>query len=457
MEEKKRNIEGLSLSRRDFLKTTASASLGTALTGSALAGTASRGSQAEAESTDELRVALIGAGEQGRILIESCLRIPGIRFQAICDIWEYSQRYASRYLQKYGHEVRVYEDYREMLAQEKDLTAALVATPDWMHAAHANACLDAGLHVYCEKEMSNSLSQARSMVQTARRSGKLLQIGHQRRSNPRYIHAIERLLREENILGRVGQAYAQWNRAKADMRGWPKQYTMTPEKLAQYGYSSMTAFRNWRWYKKFAGGPIVDLGSHQIDLFSWVFGVNPSSVVASGGVDFYPGREWYDNVMVIYEFHNQLGTARALYQVQTTTKHGGFYETFMGENGSLVISEVPQRGNWAMREAHAPEWDSLVKEGLLQSEKPPIQKLDTRNIFLDVRVTAEAGRWPLPVELAKPAHQPHLENFFSAIRHGTPLSCPPEVGYETAVAVLKVNEAVESRRLLGLRPEQFKV
>jgi len=457
MEEKKRNIEGLSLSRRDFLKTTASASLGTVLTGSALAGTASRGSQVEAESTDELRVALIGAGEQGRILIESCLRIPGIRFQAICDIWEYSQRYASRYLQKYGHEVRVYEDYREMLAQEKDLTAALVATPDWMHAAHANACLEAGLHVYCEKEMSNSLSQARSMVQTARRSGKLLQIGHQRRSNPRYIHAIERLLREKNILGRVGQAYAQWNRAKADMRGWPKQYTMTPEKLAQYGYSSMTAFRNWRWYKKFAGGPIVDLGSHQIDLFSWVFGVNPSSVVASGGVDFYPGREWYDNVMVIYEFHNQLGTARALYQVQTTTKHGGFYEAFMGENGSLVISEVPQRGNWAMREAHAPEWDSLVKEGLLQSEKPPIQKLDTRNIFLDVRVTAEAGRWPIPVELAKPAHQPHLENFFSAIRHGTPLSCPPEVGYETAVAVLKVNEAVESRRLLGLSPEQFKV
>jgi predicted dehydrogenase len=457
MEDTKKSIKGPGLSRRDFLKTSASASLGAALTGTARAGTAFRRPQAEENTQDELRVALIGAGEQGRILIESCLRIPGIRFQAVCDIWAYSQRYASRYLKKYGHEVRVYEDFRELLAQEKDLDAALVATPDWMHASHTNACLEAGLHVYCEKEMSNSLSRARSMVQTARRSGKLLQIGHQRRSNPRYIHAIDRLLREKNILGRVGQAYAQWNRAKAEMRGWPKQYTIPPEKLAQYGYSSMTAFRNWRWYKRFAGGPIVDLGSHQIDLFSWVFGVNPSTVVASGGVDFYPGREWYDNVMVIYEFRNRQGTARALYQVQTTTKHGGFYETFMGENGSLVISEVPQRGNWAMREAHAPEWDSLVKAGLLQSEKPPIQKLDTRNIFLDVRVTAEAGRWPLPVELAKPAHQPHLENFFNAIRHGTPLSCPAEVGYETAVAVLRVNEAVESRRLLGFRPEQFKV
>lgn len=109
-----------------------------------------------------------------------------------------------------------------------------------------------------------------------------------------------------------------------------------------------------------------------------------------------------------------------------------------------------------MREAHAPEWDSLVKDGLLLSEKPPIQKVDTRNIFLDVRVTAEAGRWPLPVELAKPPHQPHLENFFDAIRIGTPLACPAELAYESAVAVLRVNEAVKSRQLLRFRPEQFK-
>jgi hypothetical protein len=84
-----------------------------------------------------------------------------------------------------------------------------------------------------------------------------------------------------------------------------------------------------------------------------------------------------------------------------------------------------------------------------------MQKVDTRNIFLDVRVTAEAGRWPLPVELAKPAHQPHLENFVNAIRHGTPLSCPAEIGYETAVAVLRVNQAVESRRIMQFHPEQF--
>ncbi len=443
------------ISRRKFLRSSASAGLGMALAGGALAKSA-LSPAVQKKKPAALTIAVIGAGVQGRVLIESCLRIPDIRIAAVCDIWEYSQRYASQYLKKYDQLVNVYEDYQDLLAKEKNLDAAIVATPDWVHADHANACLEAGLHVYCEKEMSNSLEKARSMVQTARKTGKLLQVGHQRRSNPRYLHAIDRLVHEQKLLGRINAIYAQWNRARSDMFGWPKQYTIPQNKLAKYGYNSMTEFRNWRWFKKYGGGPLVDLGSHQIDVFSWVLGTKPKSVMASGGRDYYQDREWYDNVMTIYEFQTRSGPARALYQVQTTTKHGGFYEAFMGENGTLVISEVPERGNWAMREAHAPEWDSLVKMGYLQSEKPPLQKVDTKNIFLDVRVTAEAGRWPLPVELAKPAHQPHLENFFSAILHGTPLSCPAEIGYESAVMVLMANNAVKLNRLLPFKPEQFR-
>ena len=79
-------------------------------------------------SPDDLRVAVIGAGEQGRVLIESMLRIPGIRIVALCDIWDYSRQYGSGYLRKYGHEVNVYEDYRDLLAREKGLDAAVVAT-----------------------------------------------------------------------------------------------------------------------------------------------------------------------------------------------------------------------------------------------------------------------------------------------------------------------------------------
>jgi len=295
------------------------------------------------------------------------------------------------------------------------------------------------------------------MVLTQRKTGKLLQIGHQRRSNPRYIHAIDTLIRKVKLLGRVTQAYAQWNRSVAEDLGWPKRYTMDAAKLAQYGYGSMTELLNWRWYRKYGGGPIVDLGSHQIDLYSWVFGVNPSSVIAGGGQDYYKTHEWYDNVMAIYEYNNEDGAGRCFYQVLTTTKHGGFYETFMGVNGSIVISEVPDRGNAAEREAHAPDWEPYVRQGLLKSVIEPIRPVTTRDVLVDVRVTQEAGKWPLPIELAKPAHQPHLENFFDAIRRGTPLNCPAEVGYETAVAVLRANEAVDAARKLEFRPEEFHV
>jgi predicted dehydrogenase len=438
----------MELSRREFVQAISATGAGLAVGKSALGETVG--------GANDLNVAIIGAGAQGRILIESCLKIPGIRFKAVCDIWEFSQRYAKRYVGKYGHEANVYEDYRELLAQEKDLDAVLVASPDWMHAEHANACMLAGLHVYSEKEMSNSLEKAASMVKTARDTGKFLQIGHQRRSNPRYIHAIDRLIREENLLGRVTHAHAQWNRAKTEDLKWPERYTMSAEKLAKYGYNSMSEFRNWRWYKKYGGGPIVDLGSHQIDLFEWVWGNHPRSVIAAGGVDYYPHHEWYDNVMCIYEYDTPQGVSRAYYETLTTTSHYGFSEAFRGVNGTIEISEVSQRANTAMREAHAPDWTPYVARNLLKAlAAPPIQKSSTKNVAVDVRVTAEAGKWPLPVELTKPAHQPHLENFFNAIRHGTPLNCPGEKGYETAVAVLAANRAVASNQRIEFKDADF--
>jgi len=412
---------------------------------------------ADKKNPDQLNVAVIGTGEEGRILIGASLRIPGIRFKAICDIYGYSQHYAKGILRNRGQIVNVYEDYREMLDSEKDLDAVIVATPDWMHAEHANACMKKGLHVYCEKEMSNSLEKAASIVRTARETGRIVQIGHQRRSNPRYIHAIEKLIHEIHLLGRVTHATAQWNRAKVKDLGWPKKYELSAATLDKYGYNSMTEFRNWRWYKKYGGGPIVDLGSHQIDLFEWVWGVNPSSVIASGGVDFYKQHEWYDNVLCIYEYKTPEGMARAFYETLTTTSHRGFSEAFRGVNGTIEIAEIPQRGNSVLHEAHAPDWDPYVAEGLLKKPSSSIKKSTTKDISVDSRASAEAGKWLLPIDLAKPAHQPHLENFFNAIRYGTPLNCPPEKGYETAVAVLAVNRAVASEKKIKFQKSDFHV
>src|SRR5512139_2594733 len=84
---------------------------------------------------DELNIALIGAGAQGQVLMNSCLKIPNVRFRAVCDIWEaYNLRRAHRMLEKFGQKLNPYEDYRSMLAKEKGLDAVLIATPDFWHA-----------------------------------------------------------------------------------------------------------------------------------------------------------------------------------------------------------------------------------------------------------------------------------------------------------------------------------
>lgn len=440
----------MGLTRREFVRTATAAGLMMTVPGWAQEPASAPG------KVDELAVGIIGPGSQGRFLLTKCLKIPGIRFAAVCDIWPYQREHASKLLEKYDQPVNVYEDYREMLDKEPQLDAVIVATPDWVHAEHTNACLRAGKHVYCEKEMSNTIEAARTMVATARETGKLLQIGHQRRSNPRYWHAL-RLIEKDKLLGRITHAFGQWNRPQLFELGWPKGKELDPQTLKRYGYPSMDAFREWRWYRKYSGGPLADLGSHQIDVFNWFLRTGPKSVMGSGGLDYYTaqkGRDWYDNAMTIYEYDTQAGPVRAFYQVLNTTSHGGFFETFMGDEGSLVVSEDTRKG-YILRELKAKrrEWED---------EAAKIETMDREAIELKIgeTLTPEGQRTPeaerMLAEAAKPPHQLHLENFFNAIRNATPLSCPAEVAFEVCVSVLRANEAIDTGRRIDFEPDDFK-
>ena len=325
------------INRRSFLQSTAALGAGLAFSPYILGQTQS------SASPDDINVALLGAGTEGQMLMNACKDIPGVRFKAVCDIWAaYNRRRTARILQAYGHDVKEYEDYKDMLADQKDLDAVIIETPDFWHSPHTCACLEAGLHVYCEKEMSNTVEGAKKMVDAAKKSGKLLQIGHQRRSNPRYQHCYNKLLKEANLLQQITTINGQWNRGKNSCEdlGVPEGTEIDKATLEKYGYDSMQKFRNWRWYKGLGGGPIVDLGSHQIDIYSWFLEANPKSVMASGGIDYWKGHEWYDHVMAIYEYQTKLGTVRAFYQTITTNSAQGYFEQFMGVEGTLVISEA---------------------------------------------------------------------------------------------------------------------
>ena len=435
---------------------------------------------------DDINVALLGAGSQGGVLMNACRRIPGIRFKAVCDIWTtYNQKRVSRMLKAYKHEHNTYVDYKEMLDKEKDLDAVIIATPDFWHSPHTEACLEAGLHVYCETAMSNTIEGAKKMVQAAKRTGKLLQIGCQRRSNPRYLHCYEKLLKDNKVLGRIAAVSGQWNRKVTGPLGWPQRAALDRPTLEKYGYESMAQFRNWRWYRGLGGGPVVDLGSHQIDVFNWFLGANPIYVMASGRTGYLDKytHQWYDTVMVVYEYETMSGPVSAYYQILSSNRHDGYFEKFMGDQGTLEVSETTNRTMVfpeLMNSANK-VWARCVKEGCLVGPDEMMKIIDKLTVeqiaklFVvdeslrlpqsdNVRNLAKGVIWPanrrvltLPVEMNKPYHQPHLENFFDAIAGKAALNCPAEVGYETAVAVLKVNEAVQAGRKLEFKPDEIAI
>jgi predicted dehydrogenase len=371
-----------------------------------------------------------------------------------------------------GQKPTGYEDIDEMLAKEKGLDAVVIATPDFWHSPHTVKCLEAGLHVYCEKMMSNTLEGARAMVRAMEKTGKLCQIGHQRRSNSRYRFTLDHLINGKKICGQIVNANAQWNRAlgsSQDIGGatLSDKIIVPPAVLAKYGFKDMHQFLNWRFYRDLSGGPISDLGAHQIDIFNWFLGAAPKSVYASGGNDYFKTREHYDNVMAIFEYDTPQGNVRAFYQVLTTTSSGGgFWENFMGTEASIKISEITSTSA-IYRESTAPKWDSLVDSGyLIRKPAPPKPEASAGAVKSYASAPPEIFDLPgdLPVitlksgeTVIKFAHQAHLENFFDSVRGKAKLNCDARHAFLSEAPIFWVNESAKIKQPIVFTPEQLSV
>jgi predicted dehydrogenase len=453
------NPEPSPLSRRDFLsKSLAGAGAGLVLGAPNLL----RAANQSTAGSEAIHIALVGFGKQGLVLFECLKNIPGLRFQAVCDISQASIdsfRSVTRKLPN-AEGAKFYEDIDEMLAKEQGLDAAIIATPDFWHSPHTVKCLEAGLHVYCEKMMSNTLEGARTMVKAMEKTGKLCQIGHQRRSNPRYNFTLNRLINGQKICGQIVNANAQWNRslgASQDI-SVDKNKPLDTALLNRYGFKDMHQFKNWRFYRDLSGGPISDLGAHQIDIFNWFLGATPKRVFASGGNSHFKNREHFDNVMCIFDYDTPHGEVRAFYQVLTTTSYGGgFFESFMGTEATVKISEIPSTSAIYKEDgAKKEKWEDLVNRGYLLKKPAPPAPVDNEGA-VKAYASAAPEVYDLPGSFAKPAHQPHLENFFAAVRGQAKLNCDARHAFESEAPIFWVNPSALSKQPIDFTSEHLSV
>ena len=439
------------INRRNFIGITATAGAGLVISKAVAA-------QIDNTPDNELNVALIGAGTQGETLMTTCLKMSkdsGVRFKAVCDIWQdLTLKRVLRLLQRYGHQIKGYVDYRQMLDEEKDLDAVIIATPDFCHAEQTIACLKAGLNVYCEAPMSNTIEGARQMAKAVRQTGKLLQIGHQRRSDPRYIHCQDKLINSSRLLGRITAVNAQWNQSARPDRGWSKKRQVNSATLTKYGYNSMHRFKNWMWYKDLGAGPAVDFGVHQIDVINWFLGTNPKYITARGGTYYYDRKthEWYDVVRIIFDYETGQGPVSVCCQTLLTNGYRGDFEIFMGDMGTLELSQTPGK-NTVYRNPDAPDWDKWVRLGFLH--RPGIKEKKQDDSVIDVGETRPPVKYTIPVVIKDPYYKPHLQNFFDTIRGKASLNCSAETAYVATATALKINEALVAGRTLAFEPEEF--
>lgn len=439
------------LQRRHFLRSTTAIASGLALSSKAIAQT---------NINNVLNIAIIGTGTQGQKFINVCSKIPDIRIAAICDVWEtYNLNRSSQMLAVFKQEHQSYTRYEDLLEKENGIDAVFIATPDAFHEKQTLDALQTGKHVYCESMMSNTIEGARSMVKAAKDSGKLLQIGYQRRSNPYYRYGRQQILNETRMLGKLVALNGQWNRPVQPERGFPRRFPVADDTLQALGFDSMQQFRNWMWYQKFSGGPIAELGSHQTDVFNWFLNSYPLSITATGGTDYYDpqSHDNPDTVMALYEYTYQDKPVRAHYQTINANSNFGYYESFMGDEGTLYMSESSGR-NKVYHEPNAPDWAKWENIGIIKNvltdQKP---KPKDPEVVGDVQESVIPPEYDLPVQINGSVLQPHLENFFNAIRGKEPLNCPAEIGFTATVCTIKTLEAVHSHQKIELKESDFLV
>ena len=246
-----------------------------------------------------LRHAGIGVGGMGTSDLDQISAHGEVDIVALCDVDEGHLKAAA---EKYP-DARLYRDWRELLRAEKNrIDSVSVTTPDHMHASITTAALAERKHVYCQKPLTRTVAESRSVARAAERARVVTQMGIQNHSNPPYAQAFQ-LFRA----GHIGQVYEVhvWSDRPA---GWWPQGVDRPEGADEIpaeldwnlwlGVAPERPYKEdiyhpfaWRGWKDFGTGAQGDMGCHLMDPAIWFLELeHPLSIRSDGPT---PGRDTY--------------------------------------------------------------------------------------------------------------------------------------------------------------------
>ncbi|MDT7830528.1 Gfo/Idh/MocA family oxidoreductase [Pricia sp. S334] len=398
-------------------------------------------------SEKPIRVGLIGAGWYGKSDLFRLIQVANVEVVSLCDVDAHMLSEAAELVsqrQKSGATPRLYSDYRKMLA-EKDLDIVLIGSPDHWHALHCIEALKAGAHVYVQKPISKDVMEGEAMVAAARKYGKTVQVGTQRKSTPHLIDAKERIV-DTGKLGKISHVemccyYHMRANGNPPLQPVPDflDYEMWTGPAPLRPYDGLPHRRWWRTFMEYGNGIMGDMCVHMLDTVRWMLGLGwPKRISSTGGI--YVQKEGESNIAdtqtAVFEYdeldcvwnHRSWGTP-ADPDYPWSFKLYGEKGTLMGS--TMQADFVPHGDN---------NGEPIHFDVLYEKEKYP-EDLKEKDIELN----------------AAPATRLHMLDFLAAIDQGRKPIADIQEGHISTASCILANMAMELKRPLVYNQDSLSV
>ena len=349
----------------------------------------------ESDMTKIIKAGVVGCGGIANGKHFPAIKKNGkIELVAFCDL---IKERAEKAKEEYGTpDARVYTDYTELVKEDVDVVYVL--TPNNAHAPVSIAAMKAGKHVMCEKPMAKTYAEAKEMVKTAKETGKILTIGYQNRyrADSQYLKSVC----EADELGEIYYAKAHAIRRRAV----PTWGVFIDE-------------------EKQGGGPLIDIGTHALDLTLWMMNnYEPASVTGS------TYRKLADQT--------QTGNAWGDWDPKKFTVEDSAFGFIKMKNGATIVLEA----SWALNSLDVDEAKTSLcgtKAGADMKDGLRINRVHHGRQCVEKPDLGAGGVAFYDGTEEKPADI-EAEVFYNAVTKGTPLTVEPE----QALVVTQLLEAI---------------